>query len=196
MKLGQIEFNPPLPPVLRRAVQTAKASANTTFYMVAKRPFWEDDGLPMSTWSDTIFERIFVGQMANGDYRVRAWINGDNARRVDKLGDKAGEILLKTFAEIRPSTEGAVEMIGSYSWGSDPLIGGEKYVVAPCDVTRFGKTLSVPVGPLFWAGEHHKSRDQGLEAALQSGERAAAEVLAQIKPDVGQNATNKSKAEA
>jgi len=39
----------------------------------------------------------------------------------------------------------------------------------------------VPVGPLFWAGEHHKSRDQGLEAALQSGERAAAEVADRLR---------------
>ena len=179
MKLGQIEFDPPLPAKLRRAVQTAKASGNTAIYMVAKRPFWEYDGLPMSTWSDTIFERIFVGKMANGDYRVRAWINGDNARRVDKLGDQAGEALLRTFAKIRPATEGAVEVLGSYSWGSDPLIGGEKYVLGPGDVTRFGKVLSEPVGPIFWAGEHHKGRDQGLEAALQSGERAAAEVLSQ-----------------
>ncbi|WP_394728786.1 flavin monoamine oxidase family protein [Altererythrobacter sp. GH1-8] len=185
MKLGQIEFDPPLPAPLRRAVQTAKASGNTTFYMVAKRHFWEDDGLPMSTWSDTIFERIFVGKLANGDYRVRAWINGDNARRVDKLGDQAGDVLLKTFAKIRPATEGAIEVVGSYSWGSDPLIGGEKYVMGPGDVTRFGKVLSEPVGPLFWAGEHHKGRDQGLEAALQSGERAAAEVLARRERPTG-----------
>jgi monoamine oxidase len=176
-----IEFDPPLPPTLRRIVMTAKASANTAIFMRATKPFWEEDGLPPSLWTDTIFERIFVGVSDTGDHRVRVWINGDNAKRVDRLGDRAGDFLLQSLAEVRPSTEGNLEMLGSYSWGSDPLTGGEKYVVGPGDVTRFGKIMSVPVGRLFWAGEHHKSRDQGLEAALQSGERAAAEVADRLR---------------
>lgn len=176
-----VEFDPPLPPMLRRIVQTAKTSGNTGYFLRATKPFWEEDGMPPSLWSDTVFERIFVGPSSTGDHRVRVWVNGDNAKRVDRMGDRAADFLLQTLANIRPSTEGNLEMLGSYSWDADSLIGGEKYVVAPGDVTRFGKTVSEPVGPLFWAGEHHKSRDQGLEAALQSGERAAGEVLDRLR---------------
>lgn len=178
--LRRIAFDPPLPAKLRRLVQTAKASANTAFFLRATSAFWESDGLPPSLWSDTIFERVFVGPDPSGDHRVRVWVNGDNARRVDALGEQAGEILLHTLAKIRPSTKGKLEILGSYAWGADPLVGGEKYVLAPGDLARFGQTVSEPVGPIFWAGEHHKSRDQGLEAALQSGERAAAETLSRL----------------
>ena len=176
--LRTMDFSPPLPPLLREAIQSSKASGNTSFFLSTEHPFWEDDGLPPSLWSDTIFERIFArDELEGGQYRMRAWINGDNALRVDRLGERAGAELLETLARIRPSTKGHVKIIGHYSWGADPFAGGEKYVLGPGDVTRYGKTVSQPVGPIYWAGEHHKSRDQGVEAALQSGERAAREVL-------------------
>lgn len=38
-------------------------------------------------------------------------------------------------------------------------------------------------GLVHWAGEHHKSRDQGAEAALQSGERTATALLGELRPD-------------
>lgn len=181
--LRTIEFSPPLPGLLHEAIQTARASANTGFFLRAKRPFWEDDGLPVSTWTDTIFERLLGQASEDGNEIMRIWINGDNAERVDRLGDSADELLLETLAQRRPSTRGALEVIGRISWGADPLIGGEKYVMGPGQVTRYGKVMSDPVGPIHWVGEHHKSRDQGAEAALQSGERAATDLLAELRPE-------------
>ena len=184
MTLRTIEFSPPLPGLLHEAIQTARASANTGFFLRAKRPFWEEDGLPVSTWTDTIFERLLGTPGEEGNEIMRIWINGDNAERVDRLGASANELLLETLGRVRPSTRGAVEVIGRISWGSDPLIGGEKYVMGPGQVSRYGKIISEPVGPIHWVGEHHKSRDQGAEAALQSGERAAAELLVELRPQL------------
>ncbi len=176
--LRYIDFSPPLPPLLHEAAQRASGSGNTGFVLRITHPYWEDDGLPPSIWSDTIFERVLVSERPEGgELRGRVWINGDNADRVDRLGAQAVPMLLETMARLRPSTKGNIEVIGHVSWGSDPLIGGEKHVLAPGDVTRYGKIVSQPVGPVHWAGEHHKSRDQGAEAALESGVRAAGEVL-------------------
>lgn len=176
--LKRIRFEPGLPPLYASAIETAKASGNTQFFLRLKRRFWEEDGLPPSLWTDTIFERLFVTELNGpGEPRVKVWINGDNAARVDALGASAGEQMLETFARLRPSIRGALELLDSRSWGCDPLIGGEKYVLGPGDVGRYGAELSEPVGAIHWAGEHHKSLDQGMEAALQSGERAAAEIL-------------------
>lgn len=178
MTLRRIRFEPGLPPLHAAAIASAKASGNTQFFLRLKRRFWEEDGLPPCLWTDTIFERLFVTDIDSpGGPRVKVWINGDNAGRVDALGAGAGQEMLDTFARLRPSLRGAFELLDSRSWGADPLIGGEKYVLAPGEVSRFGHDLSQPVGALHWAGEHHKSLDQGMEAALQSGERAAAEIL-------------------
>lgn len=182
--LRTLDFSPPLPALHHEAIQTARASGNTGFFLRARRRFWEDDGLPPSLWTDTLFERLLVVPQDDGADRLRVWINGDNAARVDRLGDRAGESLLETLARLRPATRGQLEILARVSWGADPLIGGEKYVMAPGQVTRLGKAVSRPVGALHWAGEHHKSRDQGLEAALESGERAAREIIAVLRPDI------------
>jgi monoamine oxidase len=48
-------------------------------------------------------------------------------------------------------------------------------------LTAFGPALREPVGPLHWAGTETATRWNGyIDGALQSGERAAREVLAAI----------------
>ncbi|MET0239133.1 MAG: FAD-dependent oxidoreductase [Sphingobium sp.] len=183
--LRHIAFDPPLPEPLGESVAVAASSANTQFIMRAKRNFWEDDGLAPSLWSDTVFERLFVEFNEDDSVNhLRIWINGDNALRVDAMGDAAADELIETLARIRPSTKGQLEIVHQVSWGAEDLIGGEKYVMGPGEVTRFARHMTVPVGALHWAGEHHKSVDVGIEAALQSGERAAAEVAAILQPQL------------
>lgn len=182
MTMRAITFDPPLPHPLDQAVAEAGASGNTQFILTTDRRFWEDDGFAPSLWSDTIFERLFVEFDEDDEIdHLRIWINGDNSGRVDALGGKAGDALLETLARIRPSTAGHLRIEHQVSWGDEPLIGGEKYVMAPGQVTRFAATLATPVGPIHWAGEHHKSTEVGIEAALQSGERAAAEIVALMR---------------
>lgn len=181
--LKHVAFDPPLPEPLDEAIGCAASSGNTQFILRATGKFWEEDGLAPSLWSDTLFERLFVEFNEDDSVNhLRIWINGDNAKRVDEMGDAAGEELLATLARIRPSTKGKLEIVHQVSWAAEPLIGGEKYVMAPGQVTRFARHMATPVGALHWAGEHHKSLEVGIEAALQSGERAAAEVVAVLQP--------------
>jgi monoamine oxidase len=180
--LKTIRFSPGLPEPLCNAVAEAGSSGNTQFYLTTDHPFWEEDGYGPSMWTDTIFERLFVEFLPDGSVdHLRIWINGDNAGRVDALGDGAEAELLETLARLRPSTRGHLDVFHRVSWGGEPLIGGEKYVMGPGQVTRFAGAIAQPVGPIHWAGEHHKSLEVGIEAALQSGERAAREILAEIR---------------
>lgn len=177
--LRHVTFEPPLPTPLDEAVEEAGSSGNTQFVLTTSEPFWEEDGLPPSIWSDTVFERLFVEFNEDDSVNhLRIWINGDNADRVDAMGDKAADELLETLARIRPSTKGKLTVHHQVRWKAEELIGGEKYVMAPGHVTRFARHMAAPVGPIHWAGEHHKSLEVGIEAALQSGERAAAEIVA------------------
>lgn len=181
--LRHVTFDPPLPAPLCEAVAEATSSGNTQFVLTTAEPFWEEDGCAPSLWSDTMFERLFVEFNEDDSVNhLRIWINGDNADRVDALGDKAADELLATLARIRPSTKGKLTVHHQVRWKSEDLIGGEKYVMAPGHVTRFARSMAMPVGPIHWAGEHHKSLEVGIEAALQSGERAAAEIVAAMQP--------------
>jgi monoamine oxidase len=176
--LRHVAFAPALPATLQEALSAAQMSGNTQFVIYTDHKYWEEDGLPPSLWSDTIFERVFAEFEGDTLDHLRVWINGDNAGRVDALGDGAEAALLDTLGRLRPSMKGHLRVACRNSWGANPLIGGEKYVLGPGQVSRFGGALAKPVGAIHWAGEHHKSKEVGIEAALQSGERAANEIIA------------------
>ena len=64
-------------------------------------------------------------------------------------------------------------------WGDDPWTHGSYAAFRPGQYTRFWGALADPEGGIHVAGEHTSTVSQGfLNGAVESGERAAAEVLA------------------
>jgi monoamine oxidase len=66
-------------------------------------------------------------------------------------------------------------------WASDPWARGSYAAFLPGQYTRYFGYTGKPDGPIHFAGEHTATTNQGyLEGAVESGERAANEVLARI----------------
>jgi monoamine oxidase len=64
------------------------------------------------------------------------------------------------------------------SWPDDPWARGSYAAFAPGQVTRWWGAAERPDGPIHFAGEHTSTAAQGyLEGAVESGERAAREVV-------------------
>lgn len=64
------------------------------------------------------------------------------------------------------------------AWHRDRWAGGSYAAFGPGQVTRFWGLLGRPAGRVVFAGEHTSTRAQGyLEGAVESGERAARQVL-------------------
>lgn len=177
--LRNIEIYPALPLEKAGLIRDAYYSGNTQFILRVKKPFWEADGLPPSTWTDTPIERVFATYDSKDEISmVRVWINGDGGRRIEKLPvEDQARFVIETFARVRPSTRGKVEFVHRQSWTTEQLIQGEKFFFSVGQVHRYAPHMATPVGPLHFAGAHHRNVDQGMEAALQSGERAALEVI-------------------
>jgi monoamine oxidase len=67
----------------------------------------------------------------------------------------------------------------AYNWTSDPWARGSYAAFLPGQTTRFAPIIKRPEGGIHFAGEHTSIAFQGfLEGAVESGERAAREVLA------------------
>jgi len=81
---------------------------------------------------------------------------------------------------IRPSTKGALEFVKFLSWQNDSFAGGAYAAWKPGQVTAFGQGVAMPAGRLHFAGAHTSIVTRGMEAAMESGERAAFEVLETI----------------
>jgi len=181
--LRRIAVSPVLPPLQGEAVRMLPYGYTTRGYGVVRSPFWEQDGLEPSFFTDGAIKMLWVMKPRpnESDYRFMVVLTGAAAERIDLLDEpQARAFALAEIARIRPSTKGKLDLTGWYSWGRDPLVQGCRHIFAPGQVSRLAGPMIEPHGRLHFAGEHTRRLDFGMEAALESGERAASEVLARL----------------
>lgn len=143
-------------------------------------PFWEQDGLPPTMWTDTPMERIFARVSADGEACIglKAFINGRGAEQVDALDEPGFEHLaLSSLQRIRPASRGKVHYLGRHRWGADPFAGGAYAAWSPGKVAAQRTAVRRPAGPVLFAGEHTAVDAPGMEGAVRSGERAAEAII-------------------
>lgn len=181
--LRRIAVDPMLPALQGEAIRTLPYGHTTRGYGVVKGAFWEQDGLEPSFFSDGAIKMLWVlkPRPNETDHRFMVVFTGAAAERIDLLDEAdARAFVLAEIARIRPSTRGKLNLTGWYSWGRDPLVQGCRHIFAPGQVSRLAGPMIEPHGRLHFAGEHTRRLDFGMEAALESGERAASEVLARL----------------
>ena len=178
--LSRIKINP-LPPAAQSAVWAARRSNSiTTIHLHPTRPFWESDGLPTNMWSDGPLQRVLSVPDSQGVVqRIIVWLNGDAANQADRLApDVRMQWAMDEFAKVRPASAGAFEPLATRGWGSDRFADGAFSEIAPGRVPETVEWSGKRLGRLHFAGEHNAFDKPGMEAAVVSGERAAAVILA------------------
>ena len=178
--LASVQITPALKGRKLSAVIGAEYTSTTHVFMVPTRPYWEMDGGPAGLLSDTIIERVFASKDAGGRINLLdVWLNGTAATAVDSLPEaERTAFVLDRLAAIRPSTKGALKVVGTYSWGLNPFIRGNKHVFAPGQVSQLHDAMAMPwMQRLRFAGEHTRDWEAGMEAATESGQREAFAVL-------------------
>jgi monoamine oxidase len=181
--MRDIDWQPALPSRQAEAVQQLAYARVTQLHLEVQRAFWESDGVSPYLWSDGPLRRIFPNDPA-GDGKATSltvWVNGSGTALWDNLSDaQADELALTELAKIYPSSAGAVRMAQRVAWQQSPLAGGAWANWRPGQISRYASTLSTPHGALHFAGEHTGQGIRGLEAAMESGERAAQEISARL----------------
>jgi monoamine oxidase len=177
--LRKVEMKPALVGVQAEAVKQLQYTMITQLHILVKKPFWEQDGLPATMWTDSALERVFVYPEGNGKpARMLCWVNGEGARKLDSLTEKQiSELALAEMKRLRPASEGALELVRVNSWGNNPFAGGSYVKFAPGQVTKFVPHLAKPHGNVMFAGEHTSLVFTGMEGAFESGERAVKELI-------------------
>lgn len=179
--MRQLRFAPGLPSRHAEAVQQLAYAQVTQLHLEVLRPFWEADGLLPYLWSDGPLERMFPrDELGQGRAEtLTVWINGAGCQRWDALSDdQAAQLAAEELALIFPASRGAFRLARRVAWQQLPEAGGAWANWRPGQITRYAQHLSTPLGRLHFAGEHTGRTLRGLEAAMESGERAATEILA------------------
>jgi len=153
---------------------------NTTrvYLSVAQPNFWEQDGLPPGLWSDgAIGAALHLRGRDSGQY-LMVQATGKKADRLDQLPPaERGAFAIAELARLRPSTKGKLRYVGSHSWEQSTFSAGCRHIYRPGEVMQFAPDLARPHWRLHFAGEHTRRAEIGMESAMESGERAAVEVL-------------------
>jgi monoamine oxidase len=181
--LRRIAIDPAWPALQGEAVRELPYGHTTRGFGVIKSPYWEQDGFEPSFFTDGAVKMFWAlkSRPDESEQRFMAVFTGAAAERIDILEEAdARRFVEAELARIRPAMKGKTELLGWYSWGRDPLAQGCRHIFAPGQVMRFGRAMIAPHGRLHLAGEHTRRVDFGMEAALESGERAASEVLERL----------------
>lgn len=181
--LARVRFDPAPPPLQQAAFREIAHTPITRVYFRVTRPFWDEDGLPNSMWTDTPLERIFAlrDEDSGEVVALSSHADGPGAAQLDAIDeDERLRFATALLARLRPAAEGAVEAVASTSWGRDPFAGGAYPFYSPGQIGRLRAETVRPLGRIHFAGEHTATTSPGMEGACESADRVVAEVLAAI----------------
>jgi monoamine oxidase len=175
-------YDPPLPAHRDQLLQRLPAGSVIKCHVVYETPFWRDAGLTGQATGDRGPVKVtFDNSPPSGSPGVLlAFLEGAAARRlvrvpVDERRDAVVGSLVDFFG---PAARGFVDYV-ERDWSAEEWTRGCYGAHFPTGVwTQYGPTLREPVARIHWAGAETATVWSGyMDGAVQSGERAAAEVL-------------------
>ena len=182
---GRIAYNPPLPSPRDQLTQRAPMGSIIKCLAIYDEPFWRHDGYNGQAVADNLaVHATFDNSPPDGSPGILlGFLSAGNARALARAEEaERRNAVLKSFAAFfgpraaRPSHY--VEM----DWSAQEWARGCYAAHLPTGVlTGYGEALRAPVGRLHWAGTESATTWIGyMEGAVQSGLRAATEVLNRV----------------
>lgn len=179
---ANIPFGPALPTRRRQLMARMPMGSAIKVVLIYSSPFWREAGLSGEMVCDEGPLRMTFDSTPPGSKQgaLVGFILGTDAAHYSELpaSIRHGDIrrqLVQYFGKAAGEPEELIEK----DWCADQWANG-CYVglMAPGVMSRLGDTIRLPSGRIHWAGTETATQWNGyIEGALQSGERAAVEVL-------------------
>lgn len=178
--MRRIRITPALQGDIGKAVNSlAYQRQSQVFFHIKGTPYWEQDGLDASFWTDgpITLVRQQIGYKGEREL-VTTLAFGDKATRLDRLPKaERAQWVMDHISALRPSMKGKLEPIAVQSWEEQPFINGCRHSYMPGQISDFYEAMTVPHGRMMFAGEQVRRLAIGMEAAMESGEAAAIQIM-------------------
>lgn len=179
---GRIDYAPALPSLRDQLTQRVPQGSVIKCFAIYPEAFWRADGLTgQSVYDEGPVHVTFDASPPEGTPGIlMGFIEGRAARR---LGDAPEadrrRAVVGCLSKIFGDRAGRPEEYRDRAWSTEPFTRGCYAGFFPPGVwTSFGAALRRPVGRVHWAGTETATVWNGyFDGALQSGERAAREIL-------------------
>ena len=178
--LRRIEIAPAWSGAKRAAIEQVESMAMARVFLQARTRFWLDRG--ESGWGGTD-DPIDVWDYTRGQPGTRgilgAYTSGRMARQITAMDPgMRGAFVLDRMERLHPGMRTHYEGSASYSWTADPWALGAAAEFKPGQMTSFARAIRTAEGRVHFAGEHTSPWSGWMNGGLESGHRAAAEILA------------------
>ncbi|WP_299821562.1 NAD(P)/FAD-dependent oxidoreductase [uncultured Jannaschia sp.] len=180
--LRRIRFTPELPQPKTAIHDRLSMGSSIKFWVLYRTPFWRKRGLNGTILRDDVPTTPIMDVSPTGQDRglLVGFFDGNHAiRHADLTTEDRRIVVLEMLAEhFGPEALRPLDYI-DHDWTDEEWSGGCYGAYAPPGVfARYGEHLRIPIGPLHWAGTETASEWTGyIEGAIQSGERAAGEIM-------------------
>jgi monoamine oxidase len=175
-------FTPALPATVDAFIKRTHLGAYTKAIAVYERPWWRDRGLNgIALATDGPLQMVVDGAAESDRGILVGFITGAAAREFSAL-DADGRYHTATGAFRRLFGSAAAEPIDyiEFSWEDQPwFLGAPVAHPQPGVLSQYGDLPLTPVGRVHWAtADLARVNHAYMDGAIESGERAAAEIVA------------------
>ncbi|XP_078610498.1 putative flavin-containing monoamine oxidase A [Branchiostoma floridae x Branchiostoma japonicum] len=193
---GRIEYSPPLPMERDHLTQNMPVGHTIKYVATYRRAFWRDrdfsgevvayDRTADVDGCDTgPIQIAYDNTTGNGNPGLVAFMCANYAKQwASRSIEQRKAAVLKKFAEYFGEEAYDPLDFAEKDWGTEPYNGGCPIsIMGPGVITNFIPALRRPCGRIHWAGTETASLWCGfMNGAVQSGIRAAVEVLSATSP--------------
>ena len=178
--LRSVGLQGPSADLMRSAIVSLPYTHASFAYLSASEPFWNSDGLPRALWSDDpLIGRVFV--LGDDPAMLKVWLSGSDADAIDRLPPaEAGAAVIARLEAARPSGAGKLKLERMFSWQTDPMARGVYHHIGAGQSAMLAAAVTTDGQRLHFAGEHLAQSATGMEGAMESGARAAANIIARL----------------
>jgi monoamine oxidase len=180
--MKDIRITGAVPQLQREAWKAQRYSQTVQIFLKFRTPFWEQDGLPASMWTDSPIQFIaHIPSRVDSRGILVAFCHGRAMDNLNRMSPAAlGRKVVDAIVRLRPAAAGQLDVDYIHNWSTYPFSKGHIAYFAPGDIGRYAAIVGQPVGALFFAGEHNCRVHAGVEGACEAAENASIAILEKL----------------
>ncbi len=181
--LRSVEVVPAWPAEKQAAIAQMNYLAVTRVFLQVRRRAWIEEGVQGDAHTDLPIQQVQEQPMDRSTVEssrgiLEAHIRGPAALRLDTMNeDQRRDFVLGDMEKVHPGTGRDLETTASKSWRQDPWARAAYSQARPGEMLARFPVVARPEGRVHFVGEHTSVIPATMEGALESGNRAAREVL-------------------
>lgn len=179
--LRGVKVDPPFSAGKRRAIEELPYSPVVKGIVQSRRRFWIDENLSGTAFSDLPLNSVFHRSVNQPGTRglLESYTIGNSARALGKLSEtERVKTITSQMTKLFPALADLAEGGTSVVWEHEPWARGAYAYFAPGQMATLGPHLHTIEGRVHFAGCHTSAWPGWMQGALDSGRRAAQEVIA------------------